>query len=377
MTHERTLAQELLLRAALEDGAPAQDAWRAWSRTNDLEDVDQASFRVLPQVYLNLSRMAREPVPHLAKLRGVYRHTWMRNQVALRAAAEALGALRQAEVAALLLDDIPLALRYYGDAGARLVDVAVHVRSEDLMAAVGAVERVGWDLGKPATVAELAPFVPAISVRQPGGAGVVLRLHLHPFAVGCPPTVERELWQRAVAIGEVGGVPALAPDATDLLLMACLRAGSPDAAFVCSWLADAVMLTRTAGRKINLAALEDRGRRLGLLPLVRDALDQLFPWAGSEVAGTRAERSCAAARTRAHPGLGYDTRTRRPVGEVLATHWWRYAQGARAVGRRRTPAGLFRYVLLHYQRAWAVRSLWRMPLRFAVELARAVRPAAP
>ena len=49
--------EALLLRAALFEDERGRSAWRAWRAEADLDNIDQASFRLLPLVYRNLERL--------------------------------------------------------------------------------------------------------------------------------------------------------------------------------------------------------------------------------------------------------------------------------------------------------------------------------
>ena len=70
-----------LLRATLCTGAAAQDAWQLWSTTVDFEnDLDLASYRLLPMLYYNL-QASQIDVQLLPRLRGVYKRTWVENQL--------------------------------------------------------------------------------------------------------------------------------------------------------------------------------------------------------------------------------------------------------------------------------------------------------
>ena len=55
-----TTDQELLLRACLRTGTDAVDAWRRWRSRIDLDDVDDASFRLLPLLYRTLATLRED-----------------------------------------------------------------------------------------------------------------------------------------------------------------------------------------------------------------------------------------------------------------------------------------------------------------------------
>ena len=369
-----TAGQELLLRAALLDGEPALAAWRAWRAANQLDAIDDASFHLLPRLYLNLQRLGAQDDPWLPKLRGVYRHAWLRNTVTVRAAADAVGRLNAAGVPALLLGGSALSLAADADPGLRLVALDLHVDAAQLAAAVIVLEGAGWTIGDPALVMRLAPFTPAIAARNPGWTGTTLRLHLHPFAVGVPEAAERALWQRA-SRREFEGNAVLVPDPTDLLILACLGGRSPDPAQACAWIADVVALTGgAAGAGIDWDALLERSRRAGLARSVCGPLlevDQRFESAVPAAVTERARAGIASGP--AGPDdirlLIHDARPRAPLGHQLAAHWQRWSVGSRAGGRRRTPFSLAGYVLLQGQRMGQVRRRQRLADRHSAAAA--------
>ena len=114
MTRERspegggcaTPSQRLLLRAALLQGEPALDAWREWNRREVIEELDSASDELLGLLWRNLDAHG---VKHdtMRKLKGVYRHTWFKNQSVLRQAGVPIRGLREAGIPTLALEEPP------------------------------------------------------------------------------------------------------------------------------------------------------------------------------------------------------------------------------------------------------------------------------
>ena len=353
-----TPAQELLLRAALLEGDAALSAWREWRAANPLEAIDDASFQLLPRLYLNLQRLGVRRDRSMPKLRGVYRHAWLRNRVTMRAAAAAAASLNAAAVPVLLLGGIALGLGVDADPGVGLVAVDLHVDEAQLGVAVTALEAAGWMIGNPALIIRLAPFTPAIVGRHPGWTGTTLRLHLQPFAVGCPRAAARELRQRA-ASRELEGSAVLLPDATDLLILACLGRWAPDPGRACSWIADVVALAG-ARAGIDWDAWWERSRRAGLAhPVCRALLDvhRRFELAVPAAVIERAAAAGAALLAGRDDigGLVHDARPRPPLKDLVAAHWRRYSGGSRSTGRRRTPFSLVRYGWLQTARLWQMR----------------------
>ena len=99
LSHEH----EVLLRATLGHGRVVIDAWNEWQQRFDLVTVDADGYVLLPQLYLRLRQLdVAQASP--AKLRGIYRHTWCRNQVIMTRMAGALSLLRERGIGCLLLD---------------------------------------------------------------------------------------------------------------------------------------------------------------------------------------------------------------------------------------------------------------------------------
>jgi hypothetical protein len=136
--------QVLLLRAALEAGETALQAWEQWSENGDLDRVDSASFRLLPLVYRNLSTLGAE-VPQLQRLKIIYRHSWFRNQTQFAQVRRLIGELNRAAIDCMLLKGAALTLGHYRDDGVRyMYDTDLLVRGEDFDKAVLALAGAGW-----------------------------------------------------------------------------------------------------------------------------------------------------------------------------------------------------------------------------------------
>jgi hypothetical protein len=114
-THE----QDLLLRAALLDGAAAIDAWHAWRERTSVDVLDRDSQWLLPQLFHNL-RANGVSLRQLGRYHNVYRHNWYKNNLALRRAQPLLDRLRSAAGAApVVIGGAAIALQQPDAIGAR------------------------------------------------------------------------------------------------------------------------------------------------------------------------------------------------------------------------------------------------------------------
>ena len=138
-------AQRLALRAAVGSPDDAAAAWAELTGRVDLAELwDAEIYRLLPLVWKNLGPAVGPDQE--ARLKGLYRKTWVHNQHLLRAAAEAIDTLSGAGIDSLVLKGVPLTVAYYGDVGARpMGDVDLLVRPEQAVAAFRILESQGYD----------------------------------------------------------------------------------------------------------------------------------------------------------------------------------------------------------------------------------------
>jgi hypothetical protein len=134
----------LLLRAAFSNGDSAVLAWQQWRNSVRLDDIDYASYRVIP--ILVQTAMTHGIVdPEMPRMKGIMRHTWLRNMLRVRSLAEALGALTEVGIEALVLKGAALFARYPHLAMIRGAgDYDIMVRREDAARAAGALVQIGF-----------------------------------------------------------------------------------------------------------------------------------------------------------------------------------------------------------------------------------------
>ncbi len=88
-TLKLTVGEQLLLRLVLNQDI---DAWREWAASQNIDEHSKIEFQLFPAVYKTLQRLD-EAHPWKARLKGVYRQHWAKNQKSLaayRAAAAVL-----------------------------------------------------------------------------------------------------------------------------------------------------------------------------------------------------------------------------------------------------------------------------------------------
>ncbi len=354
-----TREQTLLLRAALLPAPEARVAYAAWRATTDIDQVDPASYRILPLLAHNLG--GADPV--LARARGVMRHTWSRNQRLFHHASGAVRALQAAEMPVMLLKGAALGLRCYESLGHRpMNDVDVLVPLERAAEARAVLAGLGWRPSYDVVPGHL-PYVHAVGLTI--GQGLDLDLHWHAIYECRRAEDERPFWENAEPL-RGRAVDALAPSPTDLLLQVAAHGLRWSPSPPLQWAADLTVLLRTEGSRVDWDRLLVRAREAGFVLHLDATLSFVHEALGADVPAsvlsdlrstrpTRRERLELAVRS-SSPGLL----------PGLVTHWldFRRVDGPAAHGTR------LRRFLVYLATIWGAPSLAALPRIALVKSAR-------
>ena len=250
-------SQELLLKAALFQGDAALSAWRSWQQITDFEALDGASQRLVPLLYRNLLDQG-VPASLLHRYKGFYRWAWYRNQALFHGAASVLKSLTAAGIKTMVLKGVALALLHYRDAGARpMVDFDIMAPAPDAGRAIEVLIAQGWEPWsqpyRPLTPSHLAT-VNGHTFKNPQNQE--MDLHWHLLSECCYEEADRTYWDGAVPL-RVAGVPTLALNPTDLLFHTCVHGYKWNRVPPFRWVADAIILLRSAGPEIDWRRLVD------------------------------------------------------------------------------------------------------------------------
>ena len=248
-----TAREELLLTAALADGAPAVAAWEAWAQETRVEEIEADSQWLMPLLYTNL-RGRDLAHPLVVRCRNVYLHHWYRSQTMLRALADWLRTRERDAPAVVLLKGVALALRCYDSVGARPFE-SVDVWSPDESPAPGS--------GRPG---------PASGDPLPWP----LRRHPHMLGEG----VDDEVLRRTRPV-TVLGVASTRMSAADQLVHACLHRETWESRSRLLWIADAVSVLRGPDA-IEWSAARTLAGRLGQQSTLARALQFLHRFSAAE-----------------------------------------------------------------------------------------------
>jgi len=136
--------QTWLLHAAVSDGDNAIACWQKWRDKVDLDATDPASFRLLPLAYRNMADLGQDDAL-VKRLKGIYRHTWYKNQILYRQAEGILAVFQQAKLPVLMLKGAALIKRFYNDDAIRFMDdIDLMVPQADYERAASLMLEQGW-----------------------------------------------------------------------------------------------------------------------------------------------------------------------------------------------------------------------------------------
>ncbi|MTJ55299.1 nucleotidyltransferase family protein [Anabaena sp. UHCC 0253] len=240
-----TNEKKLLLQAAFLSEEAGFDSWKQWRESVDIEDLDTESYRLLPLLYRNLSLQEVIDV-HIGRLKGVYRRTWVENQVLFQAIAPILQSFSEKGIKTLLLKDAALNLHYYHDNGLRMMpNLELLIHSSDALMGINLLQNLGWEAtGK--IPKEILLFSQAIGFKNSANQFLILRWHL--FADGFSEKAEHDFWENII-ITQLGELEINILNPTYQLLYIC--AGLKNQAMSSNKLADAAIIINASENQID------------------------------------------------------------------------------------------------------------------------------
>lgn len=246
--------QTLLLRACLLSGPKALKSWRDWRRSNDLDNLDKGSLRLLPLVYPALKN---QPVPgsDLDCLQDHYRRTLVLNLGLAVRAGRVVSLLRRNGVRSALLKGMALvAGGHYSDPGLRpMSDVDLLTEPAQAAETLRILTGAGWAVKSPdSNQTEVPPVVDlvrtprAVTMTGPGGQELDVHFHGGPFFPGQAAEILTSSHQVNLA-----GVRVNVPDPASLLAHVLMHALPYNALPAIRWAADAALVIRRSGQELD------------------------------------------------------------------------------------------------------------------------------
>jgi Uncharacterised nucleotidyltransferase len=259
-----TRKERLLVRAALYRGPTSLEAWHNLENTEDLDGFGRGAINVFPELYLSLKEQG---VNHrlVPRLKGVYKHTWTRNQVMFARVEQVLREFATRGIPAILLKGAALAVRYYDDVGGRfMLDVDLMVPYEQVPMALRALLDMRWRPAEfvPEPVKLLFRMRHGVSFKAPSD-WVSLDLHWNALHLSLGPCADTAFWDSRVPV-RFRDVDAFALNPTDQLFQVLGHACNWWVPSPVCWVRDALIMIRNANEypiewpRLDAAAHEHR-----------------------------------------------------------------------------------------------------------------------
>lgn len=265
-----TAQQKLLLKAALLQGEEAVRSWQQWIAQVDIEKIETDSYRLLPLVYRNLSEHGVVDLP--ARLKGVYRRTWLENQVVVQQLTTILQEFQNANVEVVLLKDAALSIFDYPDFGLRTIhNFNLLVRPNRALTAIQLLEKIGW---KPQRKVPkiISRFPHSLELKHQSGQLLNLRWHL--FSEGFQEAAEQEFWKGAI-LTQVENFPVRILNPTDRAFYVCVAKSPMNSDYQLSRLADAVAILNSSASEIDWEKLLTQAQKYNFVGALQTSLTQL------------------------------------------------------------------------------------------------------
>lgn len=258
-----TDTQKLLLTTALGGDEEARRAWDEVQPRLDLDHLETGSFALTPMLYRRLEGWKIDD-PSFAKLKGLYRHTWYRNQVVLAQLKPIVKTFGEAQLELLVAGGSLLLLAFYREAGLRpahRLDLVVHPK--DVRPAMEKLSALDWHATTEQPLARLTRGGSAWFRRQPDGPFAVLRPKLFPDLVSP--------WTDAISVRSAD-VEFRGISAARQLLWTCLGQDRLDQWGRVEWLADAHAVVTSKEHDVDWRRLLDDAASLRAGLRLRDDL---------------------------------------------------------------------------------------------------------
>ena len=243
--------QRLLLRACLLSGSGAQEAWAEWTRQTDFDQIDFATYKLLPLLTRNRA-FAQLQDPIFEKCKGIYRRTWVENQTGWRKLLPVLEHLLKSGVSQIvLLKGMAMILRYYKDFGARVIgDVDILIPRSEAPFAVALLRSSGWSEACLIFDPQNGDFMKryhGVNFVHPTG----LNLDLHwGFIPETTPLLDESVLKHSQLV-QTSEIALRIPSPTDLLLQTCVHGLKPSPVPLIRWIPDAMTILNASLPEID------------------------------------------------------------------------------------------------------------------------------
>lgn len=351
-------SQEDLIRAAVTGGQESIDAWRTWISTTDFDDIEYESFRMIGLIYNNLSKAGAQE-PNLARMKGIFRRTWYKNQVLLNRLVDVVRLFRENNIDLLVIKGAPISLLYYENSGSRqMYDLDILVHPDDAVRAIRLLESAGWEmLVSPSYDLNSSCLSANYATHLKDDNGIELDLHWFATKSCRFRSADSNFWTRSVPV-EMKGEIAKTLDATGHLLHICVHGVASHNTSALRWVTDALIILK-ADANIDWSYLEAEINRRQLYRLMEEALRYLRDVFGAPIPDDMLDRIHGQGKQKRQAlELWASTRIEKYSFAAIASLWVTYARREQGDGVGATMRGFSQFLKC----VWEVDSSRELPL---------------
>lgn len=351
--------QHLLMKAVLLKGEAALDAWQAWKSAINLNDVDYPSLRLLPMLYQNLKENNAPDDPDLQRMKGVYRLSWVQNQLLFRRLSEILRRFEDQGIKTVILKGGALVFGYYHDYGVRpMHDLDIMVKWDQLNVISEILGDIGWH--QQHICPERLQSYRRETVFE-NDAEQEIDIHWHLLREWCMPEHDAAFWTNTTTL-PMNDMSMTALNPTYSLMHLCGHGYQWSTLPSLLWIADIHKIITTASDQIEWDPLMLIASRYNLTIPLRNVLaylaDDLETSIPLSVLGQSRQASPSPQERSIHDAFSGNPNT---ISRVVRKHWFYYAATRHREGKRTSVIGFIHYFCLHFQDCWGLKRWWTVP----------------
>ncbi len=265
-------SEELLLTAALIEGPLGLAAWDKWKREVDFEShMDYSSFRILPILYKNLANQSVSD-PLIGRLKGIYKHSWFKNQQLFLKTAKVLQFLKNQNIRCMLLKGAALSIQAYEDNAIRsMADVDFMIHVSDFKKANQHLLQQGWKSPYKQPLKEIIKY--RKSIQYINSIGEEIDIHWSPYNEYNRDYLD-DIWQNAEKI-RFANMETWAPSLTDSLIHVIIHGSCWNEERTFRWITDASVILNKKADQIDWDRFIEIAQRNTIGSRVNDAIKYL------------------------------------------------------------------------------------------------------
>lgn len=235
--HSFPLSEQLALEALIMKGPAADRAFRQWIDCVDFENLRYEATQLVPALFDRFAR-SYSNIPHLPRMKGLYRLSFARNASLMHSAWHALARLHEHGIKAMFFKGASLALNYYSSPSLRPMgdfDILVPAHQHELANEV--VKKDGWRYRHSVEIRRQVKH----STDYINTLGQGFDLHVRALLEVCDDSFDQELFQRAQPFSWRGASFHI-PSPEDEILIAIVNAMREGNLVKLLWLQDMVRI---------------------------------------------------------------------------------------------------------------------------------------